>query len=121
MARRVAAATGGHALLMTWPIAREGKYPAYKGAHALFWIAEEYLELEPLSAEILLDEGQSAGFTVAAATAAAGRSRRRSASCGQVAGAARGRDVGRRPCVIGLASSSCAAACRGAQFVFRPR
>jgi hypothetical protein len=59
----LAGVRGGHALLMTWPIAREGKYPAYSGAHALFWIAEEYLELEPLSAQMLLDEGQSAGFT----------------------------------------------------------
>ena len=59
----LASVRGGHVLLMTWPIARNGKYRAYKGAHALFWIAEEYLELEPLSAEMMLDEGASAAFT----------------------------------------------------------
>lgn len=54
---------GGRALVMTWPIAQDGKYPAYGGANALLSIAAEHLELGPLSAEMTLEEGQSAAFT----------------------------------------------------------
>jgi hypothetical protein len=54
---------GGHAFVMTWPIAEDGKCPAYGGANALLAIGEDYLELGPLSAEMALEEGQTATFT----------------------------------------------------------
>jgi hypothetical protein len=82
----VASVREGHALLMTFWLAKEGKpevlttrpggrrviihpepqevrYAHCNGAHVAFWLAPEQIELEPLSCEVTLDSGLSRSFT----------------------------------------------------------
>jgi len=58
----IANVRGASALLITYPVPGDGKYPACGGAHALVWVAGECLELEPLSAEVVLRPGESTTF-----------------------------------------------------------
>lgn len=53
----------GHVLLMTYPIAKDGKYPYYNGANVMPWLNKNNIELEPLSPEVTLDNGKSYTFT----------------------------------------------------------
>ena len=54
---------GDNALLVTFPIAKDGRYPHHNGANAAFFLNPDNLELEPLSPEVTLKEGESATFT----------------------------------------------------------
>jgi len=48
-----------HAFLILWDVAAEGDYPHYDGAHAIFWLAPDTIELEPLSPQVMLRRGTS--------------------------------------------------------------
>jgi len=61
----IASVRGGHALLMTFELAKDGKarYPHCNGAQAAFWLAPEQIELEPMSCEVALRPNLSMSFT----------------------------------------------------------
>jgi len=54
---------GRHVLLMTFPLEESGHHTHHGGAHALFWLAEGAIEMEPLSAEDRLRHLESLTFT----------------------------------------------------------
>lgn len=55
----LAAVRGRDVLLVTWPLDPAGRYPHEGGAHAVFWVADEFIEIEPLSPSRPLARGQS--------------------------------------------------------------
>lgn len=60
----MASINGRRVLLMTYRTgSARTQYPHYDGANAIFWIAPDAIELEPLSAEVTLQPGHSFTFT----------------------------------------------------------
>ena len=84
----IASVREGHALVMTYLLDARGKYPQYDGANAIFWVDKERIEVEPLSPEYTLKDGQSATFKQSLGVADDPRWRpgRRPAGCRRVAG-----------------------------------
>ncbi len=52
----------GQVALLRWQIDPEARYVVEQGAHAVFYLAEHAIELEPLSPQFLLQPGKSASF-----------------------------------------------------------
>lgn len=53
---------GDHVLLMQYPIEPAGNYPHFNGANAVFYIAADKVEMEPMSAEHTFADGESYTF-----------------------------------------------------------
>jgi hypothetical protein len=57
-----ASVRGQRVLLITFPIDPKGTYRRFEGSHCLLWLAPDFLEFEPLSAESTLKPGESFTF-----------------------------------------------------------
>jgi len=58
----IATVYGRNVFLMTWKLDPRGSYPHYDGANAVFWIARDFIEIEPLSPTVKLAKGKSLSF-----------------------------------------------------------
>ncbi len=58
----IAHVTDSGVFVITWPLSPQGNYVHDDGANAVFWLAADFVELEPLSPQISLKPGQNYEF-----------------------------------------------------------
>jgi len=58
----IATVYGRNVFLMTWKLDRDGTYPHYDGANSVFWISQDYIEIEPISPTMKLAKGKGMSF-----------------------------------------------------------